>query len=172
MAITRRLLREEITYSTAKGREANILHQLGYHDKQTSFFNQLNNSRDWIKYVVAHHLGLGAGSVDLCRVAEVEDWFHGSFNICVPVTIEDETWKREKQGGWHVLLRLPLPYRIGEAFRSGNGDEKVRCEAGTYAWLQENCPEVPIPHMYGFAMSTGETVRSLIAFYSSVDYLT
>ncbi|EEH03547.1 conserved hypothetical protein [Histoplasma capsulatum G186AR] len=161
MAITRRLLREEITYSTAKGREANILHQLGYHDKQTSFFNQLNNSRDWIKYVVAHHLGLGAGSVDLCRVAEVEDWFHGSFNICVPVTIEDETWKREKQGGWHVLLRLPLPYRIGEAFRSGNGDEKVRCEAGTYAWLQENCPEVPIPHMYGFAMSTGETFTRL-----------
>jgi hypothetical protein len=51
-----------------------------------------------------------------------------------------------------------LPYRVGEAFRPGNGDKKVRCEAGTYAWLQENCADVPIPRLYGFALSTGETV--------------
>ncbi|EEH32993.2 hypothetical protein PAAG_04046 [Paracoccidioides lutzii Pb01] len=162
MPRTRRLLREEITYSSAKGREVNILLRLGYYDQQTRFFNQLNDNRDWIKSVVAHHLGLGVRSVDSCRVAEVEDWFHGSFNVCVPVTIEEETRKRKKQQrSRHVLLRLPLPYRIGEAFRPGNGDEKVRCEAGTYAWLQENCPDVPIPHMYGFAMSTGETFTRL-----------
>ncbi|KAJ0417842.1 hypothetical protein BJY00DRAFT_288788 [Aspergillus carlsbadensis] len=39
----------------------------------------------------------------------------------------------------------------------GNGDEKVRCEAGAYAWLQENCPDVAIPELYGFALSTGQT---------------
>ncbi|PGH36723.1 hypothetical protein GX50_00383 [[Emmonsia] crescens] len=99
--------------------------------------NHLNDNRDWIKIVVAHHLGLGARSVESCQVAEVEGWFHGSFNVCVPVTIEDETWKSKRsQPSRHVLLRLPLPYRIEEAFRPGNGDEKVRCEAGTYAWLQ------------------------------------
>ncbi|KAG5292438.1 hypothetical protein I7I48_04535 [Histoplasma ohiense] len=164
MPITRHLLREEITYSTAKGREANILHQLGYHDKQTFFF-KLNDSRDWIKSVVTHHLGLVAGLVDLCRVAEVEDWFHGSCNVCVPVTIEDEIWKRKKQGGRHVLLRLPLPYRIGEVFRSRNGDENVRCEAGTYAWLQENCPEAT--HIWSYYV-----YRRNYTFYSSVGYPT
>lgn len=154
MPITRRLLREEITYSTAKEREVNVLHQLTYYDQQLHFFDHLNSKRDWMKAVVAHHLGLG--SPDACHVAETKDWLHGSFNVCVPVTIHN--WKRT-QPGQRVLLRFPLPYRVGEAFRPGNGDEKIRCEAGTYAWLQENCPDVPIPRLYGFAISTGETVR-------------
>lgn len=55
-------------------------------------------------------------------------------------------------------MRFPLPYRVGESFRTGNCDEKIRCEAGSYAWLQKNCPNVPIPKLYGFALSTGETV--------------
>ena len=29
-----------------------------------------------------------------------------------------------------------------------------------YAWLQENCPSVPIPQLHGFALSTGQTVCS------------
>jgi hypothetical protein len=36
--------------------------------------------------------------------------------------------------------------------------KKIRCEAGTYAWLQENCPDVLIPKLYGFSLSTAETV--------------
>ncbi|KAK2762555.1 hypothetical protein FQN53_007445 [Emmonsiellopsis sp. PD_33] len=124
MPRTRRLLREGITYFAAKERES----------------------------VVAYHLGLSARSVNLLRVGEVENWFHG---VCISVNVEDKAWRR-------VLLRLPLPYRNGEAFRPGNCDEKVRCEAGTYAWLRENCPDVPIPHLYGFAMSTGETSNILV----------
>ncbi|KKK15094.1 hypothetical protein AOCH_005603 [Aspergillus ochraceoroseus] len=46
-------------------------------------------------------------------------------------------------------------------FRPGNGDEKVLCEAGTYAWLQDNCPDVPIPHLYGFGLSTGESFTQI-----------
>ncbi|OAA37684.1 Aminoglycoside phosphotransferase [Metarhizium rileyi] len=52
-----------------------------------------------------------------------------------------------------VLLRFPLPYRVGEAVRPGNSDEKVNGEAAAYAWLQENCPSVPIPQLYGFGLS-------------------
>ncbi|QQK47979.1 Aminoglycoside phosphotransferase [Penicillium digitatum] len=85
----------------------------------------------------------------------MDDWFRGSFNVCVPVTIEN--WKERQQPGLRVILRFPLPYRVGEGFRPGNGDEKIRCEAGAYAWLQQNCPDVPIARLYGFAMSTGET---------------
>lgn len=94
---------------------------------------------------------------------DVENWHHGSFNLCVPVVVGG--WKQKKQPGGRVLLRFPLPYRVGDAFRPGNGDEKIRCEAGAYAWLQENCPDVPIPQLYGFSTSTGETVWFLTAKY-------
>ncbi|KAJ5579567.1 uncharacterized protein N7459_005552 [Penicillium hispanicum] len=150
---TRRLLREEITYSLAKEREVNILHQLGYFDQQSRFFSHLYGRREWMKAVIAHHLGLG--STDMCHIANMEDWFRGSFNVCIPVTIDN--WKGRRQPGHRVILRFPLPYRVGEGFRPGNGDEKIKCEAGAYAWLQQNCPDVPIPRLYGFAMSTGET---------------
>ncbi|EAW15263.1 uncharacterized protein ACLA_059270 [Aspergillus clavatus NRRL 1] len=148
MLKTRRLLRREITYASAKEEEGNILHQLEYHDKQTRFFTHLYNNRDWIKTIVAHHLNLSSPAV--CRVSEVEDWLYGSFNVCIPVILSNSDGKR-------VLVRFPLPYRVGDDFMPGNGDEKVKCEAGTYAWLEKNCPDVPIPQLYGFALSTGET---------------
>lgn len=155
MPETLRLLREEITYSKAQREEVNILHRLQYYDRQHEFFATLSDNRNWIKAVIAHHLGLP--STDLCQIADVEDWLHESFNVCVLVTIHD--WKARAQSGTRVLLRLPLPYRVGEEFRPGNSDEKIRCEAGTYAWLQENCPDIPIPRLYGFATSDGDTVR-------------
>ncbi|RAK99712.1 uncharacterized protein BO80DRAFT_466024 [Aspergillus ibericus CBS 121593] len=152
MSRTRRLLRREITYSFAKEEEVNILHQLSYYDKQNRFFSHLNHHQRWIKNIVAHHLNLS--SPDACHVSNVESWLHGSFNVCIPVTVCTRSAKQ-------VILRLPLPYRVGEEFMPGNGDEKVRCEAGTYAWLQENCPDVPIPGLYGFGLSTGETFTCL-----------
>jgi hypothetical protein len=111
-----------------------------------------------MKAVIVYHLGIK--STDMCHVANTEDWFRGSFNVCVPITIDN--WKSRQQPGQRVILRFPLPYRVGEGFRPGNGDEKIQCEVGAYAWLQENCPDVPIPRLYGFAMSTGETVRDHI----------
>lgn len=54
------------------------------------------------------------------------------------------------------MIRLPLPYRIGENRCPGNADEKVRCEVETYTWVKENCPTVPIPHLYGFGLSMGK----------------
>ncbi|PGH35133.1 hypothetical protein GX50_02055 [[Emmonsia] crescens] len=154
MLRTRRLLKKEITYSLAKEREVNVLHQLGYYDQQTRFFSHLNENRSWMKAVITHHLGLR--STDACHVANMEDWLCGSFNVCVPVTIDNWNGIRH-QSGQRVLLRFPLPYRVGDAFQPGNSDEKIRCEAGAYAWLEKNCPDVPIPRLYGFAMSTGET---------------
>jgi hypothetical protein len=148
MPESRCLLRKEVTCSDVKDEELNILHQLGYHAEQTRFFAHLLDKRGWMETVVAHHLNLSSA---VCHAAGIEDWLHGSFNVCVPITIDTLNGKR-------VLLRFPLPYRVGEAYRPGNGDEKIRCEAGTYAWLQENCAEVPIPELYGFALSSGESV--------------
>ncbi|PYI04805.1 hypothetical protein BO78DRAFT_347124 [Aspergillus sclerotiicarbonarius CBS 121057] len=152
----RRLLREEITYSVAKEKEVNLLHRLQYPDQQAQFFALLDDRRDWIQAVVAHHLSLK--SPKNCHVADKGDWLHGSFNVCIPVTLGRP---RDLQRNKRILLRIPLPYRIGEAFRPGNGDEKIRCEAATYAWTEGNCPDVPIPKLYGFAASTGETFTRL-----------
>ena len=162
MLRTRRLPREEITYSTAQSRELNILHKLGYYEQRNQFFSHISQNHDWIKAIVAHHLGLK--SPDACLVTDEEEWFHGSFNVCVPVVIS--SWKGREQPSQRVLIRFPLPYRVGEAFRPGNGDEKVRCEAGTYTWLQKNCPDIPIPRLYGFGLSTGETVGHGVKFYN------
>lgn len=156
MSKTRRLLRDEITYAVAQREEVNILHRLDYPRQQSEFFSLLDNRRDWIRKVVAHHLNLNP-SAEECRVDDREHWLHGSYNVCVPVTISK--WRGiKRQSGDRVLLRIPLPYRCGDDFRPGNGDEKVRCEAGTYALIQDKCPDIPIPRLYGFAMSTGETV--------------
>jgi hypothetical protein len=151
----RLLLRGEITYSVAKEEEVNILHRLKYHDERAKFFAHIADKRSWIAAVVAHHLNLTSRSS--CRVADLEDWDHGSYNVCVPVAIDNWDGNRNQQPGRRVLIRFPLPYRVGEAFQPGNGDEKIRCEAATYAWMQENCPDVPIPQLYGFGTSTGET---------------
>ncbi|RJE26604.1 Phosphotransferase enzyme family [Aspergillus sclerotialis] len=90
--------------------------------------------RQLIKKLVARHLGLG--SADACHVVDVEDWIHGSFNVCIRVDVIDPEGNLRRQ----VMIRFPLRYRIGEDYCPGNADEKVRCEVGTYAWLKENCP--------------------------------
>ena len=172
------LLKGRITYSKAKREEINILRRLQFYDKQNEFFAKLIENREWIKTVVAHHLGLP--STDLCEVADVGNWLHGSFNVCIPVRVNN--WKARLQPGNRVLLRLPFPHRVGEEFCPGNSDEKIRCEAGTYSWLQENCPDIPIPRLYGFATSDGMTVRhslflgetaliSVLSLHISTSYL-
>ncbi|RAK95374.1 uncharacterized protein BO80DRAFT_459816 [Aspergillus ibericus CBS 121593] len=133
-----RLLREEITYSDAKEKEINLLHRLQYPDQQARFFASLDDRRDWIQAVVAHHLSLNS-----------------------PKTLTVGHPRGGLQRNKRVLLRIPLPYCIGEAFRPGNGDEKIRCEAATYAWIETNCPDIPIPKLYVFAASTGETFTRL-----------
>lgn len=68
--------------------------------------------RNWIAAVVAHHLNLGQSSS--CRMDDVENWYHGSFNVCIPEIVD--RWKQKQQPGGRVLLRFPLPYRVGDAF--------------------------------------------------------
>ncbi|OAL73163.1 hypothetical protein A7D00_2936 [Trichophyton violaceum] len=158
----RTLLRGEISYSSAKDKEVNILHRLEYPEKQNQFITELVNREQWIKGVVAHHLNITPSK---CHIADPHRWLWGSFNLCIPVTIHN--WIREQPGN-QVLLRLPLPYKVGEAFRPGNMDEKIRCEASTYAWLEENHPHIPIPRLYGFSLSSGEsfTTRKNLPFFS------
>ena len=154
---TRRLLRGEVTYDEALDNDNNILHQLGYRDEKIKLYLHLNRNRKQIKASVAHHLGIAANR---CRIADIEDWIHGSFNLCVRIDVDadgqEDIGRQENPSAKQVMIRFPLPFRIGENYHPGNADEKVCCEAGTYAWLQENCPTIPIPQLYGFGLSTGQ----------------
>ncbi|PGH14528.1 hypothetical protein AJ79_03021 [Helicocarpus griseus UAMH5409] len=147
MPKARRLLRGEITYSAAKEKETNVLHTLTYWSQRASFFAHLQKNSNLLEAAAARHLGVDAAS---CHIAPQPDWMHGSFNVCIPISVRDGRCEKK------VIIRLPLPYRVGEAFRPGNADEKLRCEAGAYTWLAENCPTVPIPQLYGFGLSTGQ----------------
>ncbi|GLA68231.1 hypothetical protein AtubIFM55763_003300 [Aspergillus tubingensis] len=153
--LKRRLLRGEITYAAAKEQDSNILHELGYRDQKIRYFTHLYRNRKLIESIVAHHLNLP--SADTCHAVDVEEWIHGSFNVCIRVEVDSQGRDPRKQ----LMIRFPLPYRIGENSCPGNADEKVRCEAGTYSWLQENCPTIPIPQLYGFGLSTGQTFTIL-----------
>lgn len=151
----RRLLRGEITFADAKEQDANILHQLGYREQKIRFFTHLYRNRELIKTIVACHLGLG--TADACSIVDVDEWIHGNFNVCIRVDID----KHRGNSGRQVMVRFPLPYRIGEYSSPGNADEKIRCEIGTYAWLQENCPNVPIPRFYGYGFTAGKQVSKV-----------
>lgn len=94
----------------------------------------------------------------------------GYYNVCVPVEV-DEAGIPGKQ----VIVRIPLPYKLGEAERPGNAEEKLRCEAATFIWIKEQCPEVPIPYLWGFGFPNGQCVhgpinRTAVSFDSSSEY--
>ena len=129
-----------------------MLQRLTYWQKKLDFLSYLHQQRDKIETLVSTHLGL-KDSED-CQLTQPVDWIHGSFNICLPVNICG--WG--KHMGRRVLVRFPLPYKTGEMEHPGNADEKLRCEAATYIWIRENCPDVPIPRLWGFAFSDGHSV--------------
>jgi hypothetical protein len=60
-------------------------------------------------------------------------------------------------------MRCPMPHKLAEARYPGTVDEKLSCEVGTYAWMQETSPDVPIPHLFGFGFSDGRHVRLIPA---------
>lgn len=104
--------------------------------------------REDIESVVSYHLGLHqAGD---CRMGEVKEWIHGSCNVCIPFNVDK--WNKR------VLIRFPLPYKLGESTCPGNADEKLRCEAATFIWMRENCPEIPIPYLWAFGFTDGQSV--------------
>lgn len=145
-----RLLKGIITYSDAADSDRNILHTLTYFYKRERLVEYLLEHAKEIEDIVSYYLRLqGAES---CRLAPREDWINGSFNICLPVNIDNWT----ARPGGRVMVRFPLPFKVGDLYRPGNGDEKLRSETATYDWISENCPDVPIPYLWGFAFAPVE----------------
>lgn len=150
---TLRTIDDEITFDAAIEEEHDMLRRLTYWKKRVDFLVYLLDRSAEIEAIVSYHLSLnGTGS---CSLAPIEQWIHGSFNICLPVYLKN--WKKRPER--RVMIRFPLPYKVGEETFPGNADEKLRCEAATYIWIQENCPDIPIPRLLGFAFRGNQCVR-------------
>ncbi|GKZ42598.1 hypothetical protein AbraIFM66951_002289 [Aspergillus brasiliensis] len=134
-----------ISLEDALADDDNVLHRLDYPQKHKDFWSYLVSIKADIEATVAFHL-----SATYCRVDDEANWMFGSYNVCIPVWVNPPSVNR-------VLVRIPLPYKIGEATNPGNVDEKLRCEVATYIWIRQNCPSVPIPLLHGFAFPDGQT---------------
>ncbi|TQV92473.1 hypothetical protein V2A60_007161 [Cordyceps javanica] len=160
---TRDLLSGPITFSAASRRSTNVLQSLLYPQRKLAFYSYIQERFELLAELVAHHLGTRPDEI---LVAPQAWWRHGSFNLCIPVRVNADL---EKTGlPQFVMIRFPLPYRVGEVTHPGNSDEKLRCEAATYAWIDENCPDVPIPKLFGFGLGTNErfTKLNLVPWWS------
>ncbi|KAK2792732.1 hypothetical protein FQN52_002794 [Onygenales sp. PD_12] len=153
MPVARSILHGQITYSEAQKKETNILQELTYASLAASFKARIESKSETIKAIVAHHLYLNRSCC--IDIAHPSEWLNGSFNLCVPVSV------RTPRDSVRVLMRFPLPYKTAETIHPGNGDEKTRCEAGTYAWIAQECPDIPIASLWGFGLSTGQKFTAL-----------
>lgn len=141
------LLRRNITLDEALTDDDNLLPQLEYPRQRREFFDYLSIHKAEIESIVSFHL-----SVKHCRAGDVQTWLSGSYNVCIPVYIDPPSKVRS------VFVRIPLPYKVGETEFPGNAEEKLRCEVASYLWIQENCPDVSIPFLFGFGFPNGQTV--------------
>ena len=150
------LLGREITLDAALGSVDDMLLELSYPSKQAAFYSHLRKQQSGIEALVSFHLGL-SGLKERCRLSETRGWMCGYYNVCIPVYVD--RWVNFP--GKRALIRIPLPYKLGEENCPGNVEEKLRCEAATFIWIREQCPEVPIPYLWGFGFSTGQCVCGL-----------
>lgn len=146
------LLHGKMTLAEALDEEDNVLFPLAYSSQREDFLFWIYEHREDFKALVSLHLGLA--NSETCRFGEFREWKHGSFNVCIPIYIDN--WR--KHPGKRVLLRLPLPYKVGESTCPGNANEKLRAEAAAFIWIQDNCPDIPIPFLWGFGFPSGQSV--------------
>ncbi|KAG8415139.1 hypothetical protein J3459_011115 [Metarhizium acridum] len=139
-------LRGRVSLEDALDEDDDVLAQLRYPGQQKKFWASLIARKADIEALVRYHLG-----VDWCYVCVMDIWKAGSFNVVLPVLIRT----KRCHGSERVFVRFPLPYKVGEAMHRGNVEEKLRTEIATYIWLQQHCPDVPIPILHGFGLPDG-----------------
>ncbi|KAL8652565.1 MAG: hypothetical protein Q9210_002609 [Variospora velana] len=143
--LTLKTIYGETTLEEALLEEHNMLHKLKYWQKREDLLRYLEDHINDIEATVSYLLALD--KTKQCRVERVGLWRHGSFNKCIPIRVTDRGGQQRER----FIIRFPLPYKIGEDTFPGNADEKLRCEAATYIWIGQNCPDVPIPRLLGFS---------------------
>ncbi|KAI1823274.1 hypothetical protein F4861DRAFT_338105 [Xylaria intraflava] len=146
--MTPRLEREDgspISLSEAQNLDGDLVAQLHYRAACDKLYTDLNRQQHTICSLVRHHLSLDDSAT--CKVLPQEQWTKGSFNVCIPIQTTSGSVHR------NLMLRCCLPYKLAEAHYSGTIDEKLSCEVGAYAWMQQYCQDIRIPFLYGFGFT-------------------
>ena len=138
-----------ITYSKAADDESNILKQLKIAQKNSEFILSLTGDISAIESIISHHL-LTSG--ESCIVSQPNQWIKGGFNVCIPAEVLNGAGGPSRK----VLLRCPLPHSLAEY--PGSISEKMRCEVATYVFMQRNCRDIQIPHLWGFRFPDSSAV--------------
>ncbi|RSM04272.1 hypothetical protein CDV31_010131 [Fusarium ambrosium] len=134
-----------VDYEWAINQDANILERLKYLPARNELYNSLWTKRKTICSLIRHHLGLDHR--DICNVASPREWIQGSFNVCIPVEVQSNHLHQK------YILQCCLPHKLAETSYPGTMDEKLRCEVGAYTWMQESCPDIRVPYLFGFGFS-------------------
>lgn len=142
-----------MTEEQALDEDWDMLPSLTAYSKTLDFSNELEGHRAQLERLICRHLGVSKSEFVLLGQ---EHWVWGSFNICLPIDIKRTplTTRLPQQ----AILRFPLPFRCGEEYNPGNVEEKLRCEAATYIWLQRNCASIPIPRLLAIGLPSRESV--------------
>ncbi|EDN05885.1 predicted protein [Histoplasma mississippiense (nom. inval.)] len=136
------LLNRFITLSNAEVEEEDMRAELQYTQKRGILYTELDSQKKEIQRLVASHCGFACPDP-----------------VQVPKMVEQVNNK---------LMWLHGSFNIGEEEFPGNAEEKIRSEAATYIWINENCPDLPIPKLRGFGVPGGLS-RIYPATYRSTD---
>ncbi|KAH9211846.1 hypothetical protein DL95DRAFT_510504 [Leptodontidium sp. 2 PMI_412] len=132
-------------YFSALEKETNIVSEAAHLEAAAELYDSLWDQRTTIQALVKDHLRLN--NQDTCTIYTKDQWIRGSFNVCIPIEIRSARCHKK------FMFRCPMPHKLAEAKYPGTVDEKLSSEVGTYAWMQHQCPDIRIPHLYGFGFS-------------------
>jgi len=142
---------DDITYELARKRDVNIINEATYPGARKQLYQKLWDQRATIQALVRYHLRLR--DEDACIVEE--QWIRGSFNVCMPVRVRSAGFNKT------LIFRCPMPHKLAEAKYPGTIDETLSSQLGTYIWMQDECTDIRIPHLYGFGFSDNRHVSYL-----------
>jgi hypothetical protein len=144
---------KQVTEAEALDDDWDMIPTLTAFTKTQQFIDRLGSHRAQIEGLIARHLGIPVS--DFVLLGQ-EHWVWGSYNICLPLDINRTT--RTLSLPRQAILRFALPFRCGEEYSPGNVEEKLRCEAATYVWLQRHCPSIPTPRLLAMGFPGSESV--------------
>lgn len=138
---------ESLTLSAAQKNERNILARVKCSHATRELHRDLGRERKSIEGTKAHHPSRMDPSA--CVVQSMSTWIKGRFNVCILVHDHDVDGSVSKK-----IFRCPMAHKAGEQYSPGATDKKMRAEVAAYAWIENHCPDIPIPELHGFELSS------------------
>ncbi|UNI25035.1 hypothetical protein JDV02_010744 [Purpureocillium takamizusanense] len=141
-----------VTLDWALAEERDVIDWASYRPAADRLIQDLWSQKDTIEALIRYHMCLTKR--DDCVVLPPQHWIQGAFNMCIFAEI---TYGGSAKSGntRRVVFRCPMPHKLAEARSPGTIDEKMGCEIGAYAWVEDHCPEIPSPHLFGFGLTNG-----------------